>query len=102
LRWNARELGDGRWTWKYDPALRETPLGPADFEDVWKALHAYRGPVLFIRAGEHSHVTESAAERLSALPNVRMQVVPDATHNVMSDNPLGFTDAVAAFLANVE
>jgi len=38
LHWNARQLSDGLWTWKYDPALRHTSLGPGDFEDVWRAL----------------------------------------------------------------
>jgi pimeloyl-ACP methyl ester carboxylesterase len=99
LRWNARQLADGRWTWKYDPALRHAPLGPADFEDVWSALHSVTQPVLFVRAGQHSHLAAEAAERLAALPNVHVVVVPAAAHNVMSDNPLAFKDEVGTFLA---
>lgn len=99
LRWNARQLSDGLWTWKYDPALRHTSLGPGDFEDVWSALANFPKPVLFVRAGEYSHLTDAAAERLQALPNVRLVVVPDAAHNVMSDNPLVFRNEVARFLS---
>jgi esterase len=98
LHWNARQLVDGHWTWKYDPALRDTDLGPADFEDIWSALRAFRGPVLFVRASEHSHLVDEAADRLQALPNVRLVVVPTAAHNVMTDNPLAFRQEVANFL----
>jgi pimeloyl-ACP methyl ester carboxylesterase len=101
LRWNARQQADGRWTWKYDPALRHVRLGPTDFEDVWSALGAFRGPILFVRAGEHSHLAEEAATRLKALPNVQLVVVDDAAHNVMSDNPLAFNREVGKFLSNL-
>lgn len=102
LHWNARQLVDGHWTWKYDPALRDTVLGPADFADIWDALRAFHGPLLFVRAGEHSHLADEAAERLRALPNVRLVVVPTATHNVMTDNPLAFRQQVGDFLAHLE
>jgi pimeloyl-ACP methyl ester carboxylesterase len=101
LRWNARQLSDGLWTWKYDPALRRTPLGPGDFEDVWSALAKFPKPILFVRAGEYSHLTDAAAERLQTLPNVRLVTVPDAAHNVMSDNPLAFQHEVGKFLSVV-
>lgn len=101
LRWNARQLADGRPTWKYDPAVREAVLGPADFEDVWSALRSLQAPVLFVRAGENSHLTDQAAERLQRLPNVRLQVVPHAAHNVMTDQPLAFRRAVGDFLAHL-
>jgi pimeloyl-ACP methyl ester carboxylesterase len=99
LLWNARELPDGRWTWKYDPAVRETVLGPVDFEDVWSALRAYPGTVLYIRASDHSHLIDAAAERLQELSNVRLVVVSDAGHNVMTDNPRDFTRAVRELVA---
>jgi pimeloyl-ACP methyl ester carboxylesterase len=99
LRWNARQLDNGHWTWKYDPVLRHTAPSPTELSDVWDALHAFPGPVLFVRAGEHSHLAEEAAERLRALPRVRLVVVPAASHNVMSDDPLAFTREVADFLA---
>lgn len=98
LRWNARQLEDGSWTWKYDPALRHARLGPADFADVWSALRAYAGPLLFVRAGEHSHLTDVAVRQLLHLPNLSMVTVPDAAHNVMSDNPMTFRNELAGFL----
>jgi pimeloyl-ACP methyl ester carboxylesterase len=101
LLWHARQLPDGRWTWKYDPAVRHAVLGPADFEDVWSALRAFTGPVLFVRASRHSHLSEAAAERLRTLPNVRLVVVPEAGHNVMTDKPLVFTREVRDFVTSL-
>jgi pimeloyl-ACP methyl ester carboxylesterase len=97
LRWNARQLEDGSWSWKYDPGLRHGG-SPPEHERVWSALAGLRVPVLFVRAGEHSHLTEEAAERLHALPNVQTVVVPRAAHNVMGDNPLEFNARVNDFL----
>lgn len=100
LRWSARRLADGNWTWKYDPALRQpAPFGPAGFEEVWSALERFAGPILFVRAGRHSHLSPEAAERLQALPNVRLTVVPESGHNVMSEQPIAFTQVVREFLS---
>jgi esterase len=102
LRWNSRQMEDGTWSWKYDPAMRHTSLGPGNFDDVWSALRTYAGPVLYVRAGERSHLTDSAAERLRELPTVRFVVVPNAAHNVMSDNPVVFFREVNTFLETVK
>jgi pimeloyl-ACP methyl ester carboxylesterase len=99
LYWNARQLSDGLWTWKYDPALRSGPLGPGNFEDIWSALDGFGGPLLFVRAGEHSHLTDEALERLRLLSNVHIVEVAGAAHNVMSDEPLAFRREVGEFLS---
>ena len=51
------------------------------------------------RAGEHSRLTDEAADRLQALPNMRLAVLPEAAHNVMTDNPLAFRRVVSEFLS---
>jgi esterase len=108
LRWNARQLPDGNWTWKYDPVLRQggstrpSWLRADDFDQQWLALRESGVPVLFVRAGEHSHLSDDAAERLQALPCVRLVVVPEAGHNVMGDNPHVFSREVSEFLKGLE
>lgn len=96
LQWNARQLEDGSWTWKYDPAVRGRR--PPDFDRVWTALQTVSCPTLFVRAGENSHATAATVERLQTLPHVKIVVVPDAAHNVMGDNPLVFSHEIRDFL----
>ena len=100
LRWSTRELPDGTWTWKYDPVLR-SPRGASDFDEMWVALGTLTQPVLFVCAGRRSHLSDLARERLLTLPNVQLAVVPEAGHNVMSDDPLTFTRTVREFLSTV-
>jgi len=97
LRWNARQRDDGQWTWKYDPALRQRR--PPEFDRVWAALERVQCPTLFVRAGENSHVTDEALARLQALPHIPIVEVPNAAHNVMGDNPEGFSQEVRHFLS---
>jgi pimeloyl-ACP methyl ester carboxylesterase len=97
LQWNARQLPNGDWTWKYDPALRQRRA--PEFERVWAALEQVSCPILFIRAGDNSHVTEEALGRLGTLRHVKVVEVPDSAHNVMGDNPAGFSREVRAFLS---
>jgi pimeloyl-ACP methyl ester carboxylesterase len=106
LRWNTRQLPNGDWTWKYDRALRQSgasarPVGlrADDFDKLWAALGEIAAPVLFVRAAEHSHLSDEAAERLRALSNVRLVVVPNSAHNVMGDNPHVFKREVSEFLS---
>ncbi len=96
LRWNARQRDDGMWTWKYDPALRQRRS--PEFERVWTGLQGVSCPKLFVRAGEDSHVTPESVERLQSLPNLKLVEVPQAAHNVMGDNPVGFSREVRSFL----
>ena len=101
LRHNTTELPSGEWTWKYDPALRDPSRRPAppDFGALWRALETLPCPILVVRAGERSHITDEAAARLEGLaPRVRLATVPKAGHSVMGDNPLGFGAVVAGFL----
>ena len=104
LRWNTRQLPDGNWTWKYDRALRHrSPDRPVrwrtdNFEKVWSVVGGLECPVLYVRAGEHSHLTDQAAARLGAMSHVRLVSVPEAGHNVMGDNPHAFARLVGEFL----
>jgi non-heme chloroperoxidase len=58
-------------------------------------------PVLLV-AGEKSHkmLHEILKELKHCIPNSKMTVIPDASHNMHSANPLAFNEAVLYFLAN--
>lgn len=100
LQFNARQLPDGQWTWKYDRILRspDRPRTPPDFQTMWSALKMLPCPILYVRAGQASHLTDEFVPALESLaPRVRIVTVPDAAHSVMGDNPLVFEREVRGF-----
>ncbi len=104
LQFNAHQLPDGQWTWKYDKKLRdpERPRLPPDFEAMWSALTTLPCPILYVRAGEGSHLADEFVPVLESLaPRVRIVTVPDAAHSVMGDNPVAFAAVVRGFLDDV-
>ena len=97
-----RRLDDGRYTFKFDPALRQRLRGAADPEqhrrsatELREKLRAFTRPALLIR-GENSDILspEAAADTVAALPNATLVTIPGAGHNVHTDNPRAFRAAV--------
>src|SRR5262249_48326254 len=99
LQHSMRETADGRWTWKFDPAIAGG-TGEADLERLWTEVRRIRSPRLLVRGAESPMVSPDAIAqfrrdvRLSAVADV-----PGAGHSVMGDNPSGFLAAVRPFLA---
>jgi len=100
LRQAFREMPDGSYQLKYDQKLRDRFLGHAGSGvDLWKCLEAVRCPTLIVRGGESDILTPAVAEKMLAmLPDARLEVVPDAGHTVMLENPSEFNRVVGAFL----
>jgi pimeloyl-ACP methyl ester carboxylesterase len=100
LRNNLRQLPDGLWTWKYDPAIRDARNHAADGASTqWPALAAVLAPTLFVIGSESEMIERRTVERmLSTVPDSRAAYVPDAGHLVAGDNPAGFDRAIRGFL----
>lgn len=101
LSHNLKQLPDGKWTWKYDKALRSPQRGfqTSALQNLWDDVHAIRCPTLIIKGGESDILSAESAEKLqAAIPNSRLAVVPGAGHSVMGDNPSAFVAAVRPFL----
>jgi esterase len=101
LSHNLKQLPNGKWTWKYDKALRSSERGfhASALLNLWDDVHAIHCPTLIIKGGESDILSGESAEKLqAAIPNSRLAVVPGAGHSVMGDNPAGFVEAVRAFL----
>jgi pimeloyl-ACP methyl ester carboxylesterase len=101
LSHNLKQLPNGKWTWKYDKALRSSERGfqASALLNLWDDVHAIRCPTLIIKGGESDILSGESAEKLqAAIPKSRLAVVPGAGHSVMGDNPTGFVEAVRAFL----
>jgi esterase len=99
---NLMRRDNGRWTWRYDPALRapDRPLPRPDPEAAWALLARIACPTLLVR-GAHSDILseETAARMVATIPDCRLVEVADAGHSVPLDNPPGFRAAVEPFLA---
>jgi esterase len=99
LRHALRQGADGRWTYKFDPAIGSGGL-EADFERLWEQVRRIRCPTLLVRGAESAILSPEASQRfLDELPGAELAQVPGAGHSVMGDNPAGFLAAVRPFLA---
>ena len=91
---------DGRWTYRYDRAMRRgLARPPRDPEAGWKALAQTNVPTLVIR-GELSDILSPAmAEKMiETIPDARLALVKGSGHSVPLDAPDGFLAAAREFL----
>jgi pimeloyl-ACP methyl ester carboxylesterase len=101
LRNNLMLTAEGRWTFRYDPALRapERPLPRPDPEAAWALLPKITAKTLLIR-GELSDIlaSETAERMVREIRDCRFAEVKDAGHSIPLDQPKGFLEAVRSFL----
>ncbi|MET0152559.1 MAG: alpha/beta hydrolase [Candidatus Binatia bacterium] len=99
LRHALRRGAEGRWSYKYDPAIGGPGL-QSDFERLWESVRSIRCPTLLVRGAQSNVLAEETVGRfLAEVPGSEAVVVPAAGHSVMGDNPEGFLAAVRPFLA---
>ena len=101
---NLKELPSGKWTWKYDRALRSPGRrmgSDAETEKrLWGYIESLQCPTLLVRGGTSDIVAMDTADRMHrAIPNSRIATIEGAGHLVMGDSPSGFQAAVTDFLA---
>lgn len=101
LHHNLQQLPNRRWTWKYDPALRNPARVSEGMGDLWQQVEAIHCPVLIVRGGESDILAPEVAARFGGIVGAEVRTVPGAGHSVMGDNPTGFLAAVEPFLAGL-
>ncbi len=101
LRHNLKQLPNGRWTWKYDPQLRNPARVGEGMSDLWERVKAIRCPVLIVRGGESDILAPEVAAKFGSIVGADVRTVAGAGHSVMGDNPAGFLAAVEPFLAEL-
>jgi len=104
LSHNLKQLPSGKWTWKYDKALRsfESGFRGDPLLNLWDDVRTIRCPTLIIKGGESDILSSESAAKLQAnIAGSRLAVVQGAGHSVMGDNPDGFVAAVREFLEGV-
>lgn len=93
---------NGKWSWKYDPAISTLHSSYGAPEARWNALARVKTPTLLIR-GADSDITDAAIfERMAeVVSDSSVVTVPDAGHRVSGDNPSVFNAALRGFLASL-
>jgi pimeloyl-ACP methyl ester carboxylesterase len=97
---NLMGLADGRFTWRYDRALRDTrELKMRSAEEGWASCAAIAVPTLLMR-GEISDILDEdiAARMIETIPNARLATVAGSGHSIPLDKPDGFLAASRDFL----
>lgn len=96
-----RKLPDGRFTWKYDPALGGPPQPRPDARewDLWEAARGIDCPTLLLH-GEHSRVVtpEIVARMQVEMADLHTELVANAGHALFTDQPQAFAESVERFL----
>lgn len=103
-RSNLMQRADGKWTWRYDSALRQPnpPITRPDPKLQWEALKRIQCPTLLIRGSQTDVLGRDTAERMiHEIPNCKMVELPKSGHQVPFDEPKEFSNAVLAFLTSV-
>ena len=97
VRFGMRRMDNGRYTWKYDPALfrRATP-SPVD---MWAVVKSIPVPTLLMYGSHSNVVTPELAEQMGkTMPNCRVERIESAGHGLFTDQPEAFADGVERFL----
>jgi pimeloyl-ACP methyl ester carboxylesterase len=90
---------DGRWTYRYDRALRSPRnLRLRDPETAWRSCANVEVPTQIVRGELSDILSPEIAERMRTIPDARLAIVADAGHGVPFDAPEGFLAAVRQFL----
>ena len=105
LQHTIREMPDGRWTWKYDRAIRSSDFRPQSWpsEDLWRCLEAIQCPTLVVRGANSDVLAPEVFQRmLKVIPRCEGATVEKAGHLVPGDNPPGFLEVLEPFLASLD
>ena len=94
---------DGKWSWKADPALFNIQLPDMTSQDLigryWRAMETITCPILEVRGGASTEVTEDVLRRMASVSKQFRSVdVAGAAHIVPVDRPQEFVEATRSFL----
>lgn len=99
LHHTVREMADGTWAWKSDRRQefrtgRQIELAAG----LASRLHRIVCPTLVVKGADSRIMTNENFERfVSALPDGRGVVIPNAGHTVQGDNPRALLEALDSF-----
>jgi len=92
---SCRRFEDGQWRNKFDRNVYAR-RHPIDGYDYWARVKA---PVLLVAGGNSDRITPQVRNRVRGVcPQVALVQVADSGHHVTLDNPIGYREAVSAYL----
>lgn len=105
VRGGLVQQADGRWAWRWDPALQVPAAQPRHVmlpAAMWQALPQVTCPTLFVRGveSEFPNTLENCERVTAALRHGQLAQIPAAGHFAWLDNPTAFTATIRAFLLN--
>jgi esterase len=91
---------DGRWTYRYDRALRGSGrLRPRNPEAAWASCANINVPTQIIRGDQSDILSPEIADRMiEVIPDAQLVTVTNSGHSVPLDAPDGFLAAARGFL----
>jgi pimeloyl-ACP methyl ester carboxylesterase len=100
VRYGLRDAGNGRCTWKYDPAFLRGARSRSAGLDLWSAVKSIPTPTL-LQYGDLSNVVnaELAARMADTMPRCTVERIEGAGHGLFTDQPEAFAQSVERFLA---
>jgi pimeloyl-ACP methyl ester carboxylesterase len=102
VMYSLKQLDDGRWTWRMDPAFdvasRRGQLNPGTKVE-WPSLAQIGCPAVLIYGayslGKMGTMVNDIAQ---AIPDCQLIEIPDASHDLPNENPQEFIRALRAYL----
>ena len=107
---NARELSDGRWTWRYDRGVAQGSSRPSaahaasaenvtiDFSHLWSDFEQISAPIELYRGALSPVVSdEDIALMMRSQPGLRALSVEGAGHSIQGDRPLELAELISSF-----
>ncbi len=95
----VRLYADDTWEWKHDPLLLEHHRISYKPDELWSALGGVSAPALFVLGRNSKLVSSDVVRRMvETVRGSSATYVPNASHRVPGDNPVGFLRAVSPFL----
>ena len=98
---NLMQTDDGKWTWRYDKALRDpnNPRPRPTPEEGWAACRNINVPTLILRGELSDILAADIAQRMAdEIPDAQLIEVKDSGHSIPLDRPTAFAEAVRTFL----
>lgn len=101
VRHGMRPAGDGKFAWRYDPALGGVPLSHKDKRewDLWQVVETIACPTLLVYGADSRVVTPDIAGKVARImPDCRVERIENAGHALFTEQPEEFARSVGRFL----